>query len=770
MGGIDVEFGGAEPQVVEGALVTELDDGGAEFNFNPPALVPDAVEETFDANLAALADPSKISGLADELIQAVKDDIDSRAEWSSMMATGISLLGTTIEEPTFPFKGACGVFDPLLIEAVLRFQATARGELLPASGPVKTQIVGLSTKQTSDRAERVRDFMNLYLTDLAPEYYADFDQMLFWLALVGSTFKTAYIDPVMGRPTLPFIKPEDLVVSYFTNDILTAPRICHMTKMSRRDVVLRQMQGIFLPDAIPTDDMPEDTEEIKIAADEAQGTTAIFYQGDKPHDIWNIHCDLDLPGYEHVDDAGEKTGLPLPYRVVIDKTNVKILSIRRNWKEGDPAFKRKNAFIHYRFLPGTGFYGFGYAHILGGSAKTATAIRRQVIDQGTLHNFPGGLRVKGMRMEDNDIPIGPTEFREIDTAGLPISQAITTLPYKEPSPVSIQMLQETYNAAKSLANTTEISVGEGRQDAPVGTTMALMEAASRMQSAILKRCHVSMRTELKMLSEMLGEWLPPGRPYPFAVRGKQFTIMKDDFAPGVEVLPVSDPNISSSAQRMMRADGVLKLAQSAPMIHNQYEAYRSMYEQMGMDDEQINKLLPPPQQARPMDPLSENMNMMKNMPVAVGPWQDDAAHVATHMALGENPAAMAHIADHLASQQRKQVQTILGVELPPPGTPLPPDIENRIAVLTAKAMEVVAQQTGKTPNLTPEAIAMEGLKIEAAKVQQDANEALIKANAERYKADITFLSDERERATRLQIAREKAVADANKPKPAPPNK
>ena len=757
IGGVDVDMpeGDAEyeietdgPEMVDGAEITEMDDGGVEIDFEPSE---DEEEEiTHDSNLALYMGDMDLTGLGEMLLSGVEEDKQSRGEWETTMSEGIKLMGLKIEDRQTPFKGACGVYDPLLAEAVVRWQAVACGELLPASGPVKTQITGVANEQLEAQASRVKDFMNLYLTELAPEFYEEFDQMLFWLALVGSTFKKVYQDRLLGRPVSRFVLPDNFIVAYGTTDLETSPRFCHITPMTRRNFRLAQLAGVYR-DIKVGDPQPDDTDQTPIQSqvDGVQGVEP-GAEGTEEYKIYEVYADLNLEGFENED------GIPLPYIVTIEEGSRKVLSIYRNYEEGDPTFKRQGNFVHYKLMPGVGFYGLGYAHLLGNSAKTATSIRRQLIDAATLNNFPGGLRVKGMRLDDNNIGIGPTEFREIDTGGMPIQNAIMTMPYKEPSQVSLALLKETYESARNLANTAEIAVGEGRQDAPVGTTVALMEAATRLQSATLKRSHKAFNRELKMIANLFGKYLPD-EPYPFPVRGGMSAIMREDFSDNIDVIPVSDPNISSSAQRMMRAEALLRFATQQPDQHNLRAAYRQMYVEMGIDEEKIEALLLPEQEKpKPLDPLSENQNALTGKPLVAGAYQDHDAHIAAHAPIAEeNPALQAHINEHLALKMRLQVEQIIGQPLPPPGQPLPPEIENQLAVMVAQAMQQLAPSYKPQPQ-GPDPM----LQVEQMKVQQREADSKLDAQVNMAKAQLEAQTDAEDRASRERIAAMKLQSEA----------
>jgi len=757
IGGVDVDMpeGDAEyeiemdgPEMVDGAEITEMDDGGVEIDFDPEMDVEE--EATHDSNLALYMDDMALNGVGEMLLSGVEEDKQSRAEWETTMSEGIKLMGLKIEDRQTPFKGACGVYDPLLAEAVVRWQAVACGELLPAAGPVKTQVIGVANEQLDAQASRVKDFMNLYLTELAPEFYEEFDQMLFWLALVGSTFKKVYQDRLLGRPVSRFVLPDNFIVAYGTTDLETSPRYCHITPMTRRNFRLAQLAGVYR-DIKVGDPQPDDTDQTPIQAqvDGVQGVEP-GAEGTEEYKIYEVYADLNLEGYENED------GIPLPYIVTIEEGSRKVLSIYRNYEEDDPTFQRESSFVHYKLMPGVGFYGLGYAHLLGNSAKTATSIRRQLIDAATLNNFPGSLRVKGMRLDDNNIGIGPTEFREIDTGGMPIQNAIMTMPYKEPSQVSLALLKETYESARNLANTAEIAVGEGRQDAPVGTTVALMEAATRLQSATLKRAHKAFNRELKMIANLFGKYLPD-EPYPFPVRGGMSAIMREDFSNNIDVIPVSDPNISSSAQRMMRAEALLRFATQQPDQHNLREAYRQMYVEMGIAEEKIELLLLPEQaKPRPLDPLSENQNALTGKPLVAGAYQDHDAHIAAHAPIAEeNPALQAHINEHLALKMRVQVEQIIGQPLPPPGQPLPPEIENQLAAMVAQAMQQLAPSYKAQPP-GPDPM----LQVEQMKVQQRDADSKLDAQVDMAKAQLEAQTDAEDRASRERIAAMKMQSEA----------
>ena len=759
-GGEDVAVPEDDLTFADGASITPDEDGGETIDFAPEEDESEPVEH--DDNLAEYMEDSDLQSLANDILDYVDEDRQSRSDWESMLSQGLTYLGLKIEDRSIPFSGAAGVFDPILLEAVIRWHATASAELMPASGPVKTQIIGQPTPETEAQASRVKEFMNYYLMEGAPEWVEQNDQMLFWLPLVGCTFKKTYQDPILNRVVSPFILPQDFVVSFSTDDLDTCPRATHIINMSPKDMKMRQISGFYRdvelkePDYLDDKNSPLDDKSTY-----TQGLTKPTDSDEAPYEVYECHIDLDLVGFEHKDAEGDEdeeepteTGLPLPYIVTVETGSKKVLSIRRNWKEEDQTYSKIQYFTHFKFVPGLGFYGIGYAHILGNTAKGATSLQRQMIDAATLEMFPGGLKVKGMRGDDNNVMIGPCEFRELDTGGMPIQQAIMTMPYKGPSPVSMELWKATRENGERLGGMTEVAVGEGRQDAPVGTTVALMEAANRVQSATLKAAHRAYRREFKLIAALFGQFLPEA-PYPWPVAGGPNVVMRADFSDQIDVIPVSDPNITSSAQRMMRAEALLRFATQAPALHDQYQAYRQMYVEMGIDEKRITALLPPKEEAKPMDPLSENQNLLNGKPVKVGAYQEHDAHIAAHTVLMQQKPELvtvpAHIAEHEAAKMRVQVEQILGQALPPEGQQLPPEVENQIAVLVAKAMQQIAKaQGGEDP--TPGQIAMEQLKVEAAKVQAKLQEIQANTSSKAFTETLKLKSSREDRLTRERIA------------------
>ena len=716
-----------ESAVIDGVALTSTADGGAVVDFAGAQVAPSAAPLAWDANLAEHIDEAVLDRIAGELEEAVIADIASRSAWEKTYLRGIDSLGLTVENRDNIFVGACGARDPLMAEAAIRFQATYRGELLAAGGPVKTTIVGSETPESRDQAERVKTFLNYYLTQLDKGYYADSDQMGMWLAIGGSTFKKIYQSPATGLPISRYILPDKLIVAYTTSDLASCPRMTHVEKISKRQLVERQLNGTYRTITLPEPSEAGTQTPTDQKIDKTQGTAQIIARGDDRYETAECHADYALPGYEHADALGP-TGLPLPWLITYERATQKILAIRRNWREGDQTTRRRQYFVPFRFLPGFGVYGFGLAHILGGYEAAATSLLRQLVDAGQFANFPGGVRAKGgAKVEDPNHVIGPGEFVEIDTGGLPLRESFQPLPYKEVSVGLVELRQQIVESARRVAATTDIAVGDGRQDAPVGTTVALLEAATKIESAVIKRCYASQGEELVLLAELFGEVLPD-EGYPFLMPGGETAIMRQDFDKRIDVIPVGDPNIPSSAARQLRAEGVFRTAAATPDIHDMREVNRYQYESWGIPRAQIDKFLPPPAQAQPMDPVSENQVALRGGPLAVGEWQDDDAHIAVHMGMAEMlPPLMAHIAEHFGSKFRKVVQMVIGMPLPSLGQQMPPEVENQIARMTAESMQAIKEATGMMPGAEGQdmmAVAMEDIRVKREGVQKKFEEGM----------------------------------------------
>ena len=563
----------------------EEEDGSVIINFEDA--VAKELQADPDANLAEIMDERVLMDIASELVGYYEDDKGGRQEWEDAYTEGLELLGIKYENRDEPFRGSSGVTHPLIAEAVTQFQAQAYKELLPSSGPVRTQVVGASTPDVEMQSQRVQEFMNFQIMNVMDEYDPEMDRLLFYLPLAGSAFKKVYFDDMLDRAVSKFVPADDLLVPYNATDLSSASRVTHVIRMNTNDVRKNQAAGFYRDIDILayTDD-----DEVRQKERELQG---IEQGGGDNQDctLLEIHTDLDLPGFEHVSPIdGEETGIKLPYIVTVDEGSSKVLAIRRNWKEGDEYYKKMQYFSHYKFLPGLGFYGFGLLHMIGGLGRSATSILRQLIDAGTLANLPAGFKARGIRIRDSDEPLSPGEFRDIDVPGGALRESIMPLPYKEPSQTLMSLLGFIVDAGRRFAAIADLQVGDGNQQAAVGTTVALLERGSKVMSAIHKRLHYAQKQEFRMLARVFAESLPPM--YPYNVYGAEATVKQADFDERVDVIPVSDPNIYSMSQRLALAQTQLQLAQTNPQMHNLHEAYRRIYEAIGVHN--IEALLPTP--------------------------------------------------------------------------------------------------------------------------------------------------------------------------------
>ena len=644
----------------DGAVVIDF---GTNEQFGPP--------EDFYSNLAENLDDSELSEISNQLLEEYESNKGSRRDWEEAYSKGLELLGFTYEERTEPFAGATGVTHPLLAEAATQFQAQAFNELLPASGPVRTDVMGAVTKEKEDQSQRVRQFMNYYITSIMEEYTPELDQMLFYLPLAGSTFKKVYYDSSLDRAVSKFVPAEHLVVPYEANDLETCPNITHVVRMSMNDLRKKQIAGFYrdidvLPSQAESNSLVEEIDKI-------DGVTASNVDYDCT--LLEVHVDLDLKGYEDTDSDGEPTGVKIPYIVTISQDNGKILSIRRNYEENDKTYKKIQYFVHYKFLPGFGFYGLGLIHTIGGLSRTATAALRQLIDAGTLSNLPAGFKARGLRIRDDENPLQPGEFRDVDAPGGAIRDSLMPLPFKGPDSTLFQLLGFVVQAGQRFATITDLKVGDGNQSAAVGTTIAMLEQGSRVMSAVHKRLHYAMRIEFKLLARVMAVYLP--QEYPYTVQGGDETIYARDFDDRVDIIPISDPNIFSQAQRITLAQTEIQLAMQAPEIHNMYEVYRRMYEALNVRD--IDKILIPPSTTEmvPKDAAQENIDTFSGTVLKAFEGQDHQAHIIAHMIFGATPmvAQLPRIAMDLQKHIMEHVQ-IQGTE---------------------QAAETYQQQTGAAP-------------------------------------------------------------------------
>ena len=735
--GQEITFEGEQP---EGKYLEE-DDGSVVIN--PEEEQEDGVP--FGANLAEFIDDDDLEELSNDLQSGYTSDKSSREEWEQGYVKGLDLLGFKYEERTRPFDGASGVYHPLLSESVVQFQAQSYKELLPAGGPVRTQIIGLATPEIESQSERVKDFMNYYISDVMEEYDPEMDQLLFHLPLAGSAFKKVYYDGGMGRAVSKFIAAEDLVVPYMTSDLESAERVTHVVKMTENEIKKQQISGFYRDVKINPYDVEND---IQDKYDELEGTKREETYQD--YTLLEMHVLLDLKGFE------EDSGIKVPYVVTIDEGSGKILSIYRNFSKQDPARKKIQYFVHYKFLPGLGFYGFGLIHMLGGLSRTATAALRQLLDAGTLSNLPAGFKSRGFRIRDDGQPIQPGEFRDVDAPNGVLRDSLLPLPYKEPSATLFSLLGFCVDAGRRFASIADMKLAEGgSSEMPVGTTMALLERGTKVMSAIHKRLHYAQKIEFKLLAKVFSTYLPPM--YPYQVAGGNSFVKAQDFDQRVDVLPVSDPNVFSISQRVTMAQMQLQLAQTNPQMHNLYEAYKRMYQALGV--QQIEQLLPPPQQPVPTDPGMENAQALKGAQLQAFIQQNHDAHIEAHRSFMSSQlvksqvAVLAilqgHVSEHIALAARAQIQAVVQQQMmqiaQQMGGQVPPQImqqiqeegENQISQIIAVVTNKMVQeeqaglmQQGQDPIVE---LKNKELELRGQEIQRKAQESMMQFQMDQEK-------------------------------------
>tara|TARA_Y100000114_G_scaffold46558_1_gene42350 strand:- start:2667 stop:5165 length:2499 start_codon:yes stop_codon:yes gene_type:complete len=764
--------GSLPPPVEEGEIIVEVENPDSvtvqtedmvmEMDFDQQTPTPGHYD-----NLVDYMDQADLEALGSELVGLFKADHESRSKWEESYVTGLDLLGLKFEERTQPWNGACGVFHPLLSEAVVRFQSQTIMEVFPASGPAKTTIIGSLTQEKVKQAERVQEYLNYLMTNEMTEYRTETEKLLFSLPIAGSAFRKVYFDHALGRPCSMFVPAEDFVVNYGTTDLETAERCTHVMKMESNELLKLQQSGWYADVELPAPS-PDTTE---IAEKYAKMTGfSPNYEVDQRHTLLEMMVNVDLAGFQDL-DQGEPTNIGLPYVITVDKSSTTILSIRRNWKEGDDLKIKRQHFVHYQYLPGLGFYGFGLTHMIGGLTKSATSLLRQLVDAGTLANLPGGLKARGLRIKGDNSPIMPGEFRDVDLPGGVIKDNITFLPYKEPSSVLYQMLQNIVEDGKRFASAADVKAADINGEAPVGTTLALLEREMKVISAVQARVHASMKVELKLLSQIVAEQGMINYPY----ETEDQAVTAEDFDDRVDIIPVSDPNAGTMAQRIMQYQAALQLAAQAPQMYDLPLLHRQMLEVLGIKD--ADKIIPDEDDIPPTDPVSENMLIMMGEPVKVYPYQDHDAHIKIHLAAFNDPkiiemlnlspdgavkaaALNAHIAQHVAYKYRNDIEKELGVPLPPLDSTLPEDIEYRLSQLVVPAAE---QLTGKAIQMAEaEQIAAQAqdpvlqmqqreLDIEAAKVSSKAQADMAKIMADLEKASQKIAFDREKLAASQQI-------------------
>ena len=682
---------------IEDPESVSIEMGDIEIQLKPEKETAD----TFDANLAEYMDDGDLSGLAEELVADFDKDQMDRRDWIKTYVDGLKLLGLNYEERTEPWQGACGVFHPMLTESVVRFQSEAMMETFPAMGPVKTQIVGAIDLLKEEAAARVREDMNYQLTDVMTEYRPEHEKMLWSLPLAGSAFKKVYFDPSKGRQVAIFIPAEDIVVPYGASSIEDAERVTHVMRKTENEVVKLQEAGFYVDT-----DLGEPGYELDDIEKQKAEETGMSATQDDRFRILEMHVNLDLKGFEHTDKKGRETGIALPYVVTIEKTSRTVLAIRRNWYEDDVLHTKRQHFVHYQYIPGFGFYGYGLIHLIGGYAKSATMLIRQLVDAGTLSNLPGGLKSRGLRIKGDDTPIQPGEFRDVDVPSGSIRDNILPLPYKEPSQVLMALFQQIVQEGRAFASSGDMNVSDMSTNAPVGTTLALLERTLKVMTAVQARLHYAMKQEFKLLKIIIADYTPDE--YDYKPEEGNRKAKKSDYD-STEVIPVSDPNAATMAQKIVQYQAVLQLAQSAPQLYNLPLLHRQMIEVLGIKN--ANKLVPVEDDQVPTDPVQENQNLLIMKPVKAFIEQNHEAHIQAHMSAIQNPkiqqlmqmnpqaqaimaAAMAHINEHIAFEYRKQVEMAIGAPLPgeEQNKHMPPELADQIAMATAQASKQILQR------------------------------------------------------------------------------
>ena len=730
----DIEIEIEDPEAVH------ITAGDMEIDIDPDA----ENEEDFNQNLVEVMSDSDLESLASDLAEDIDNDIASRKDWEKMYKDGITLLGLKFEERTEPWSGACGVFHPMITEAVVRFQSDTIMETFPAKGPVRTSIIGKETPEKKEAAVRVEEDMNYQLTEKMPEYRLEHEKMLWNLPSAGSAFKKIYFDPSLDRQVAVFIPAEDVILPYGASDVETCPRITHRMRKTKNDLLKLMNAGFYVETEL--DDEPNRfLNEIQQKKDKETGFSASY---DDRFELYEVHVDLDLPGFEDEDEDGEPTGIALPYVVTLLRGTDEILAIRRNWKEEDDLKLKRQHFVHYQYIPGYGAYGFGLFHLIGGYAKSATSIMRQLVDAGTLSNLPGGLKARGLRIKGDDTPIAPGEFRDVDLGSGNIRDNILPLPYKEPSMVLSGLMDKIVEEGRRFAATSDMKVADMSNQAPVGTTLAILERTLKVMSAVQARVHYSMKQELQLLAAIIRDYTDPD--YTYEPEEGRATAKKSDYSM-VEVIPVSDPNAATLSQRVVQYQAVIQLAQMAPQIYDLPFLHRQMLEVLGI--KHANKIVPLEDDQKPKDPVTENQNVLKGKPLKAFIYQDHEAHIKVHQSamtdpivqqlIGQNPQAQvimaamqSHIAEHVGFAYRQKIELALGVTLPNPEDELPEQMEKEISRLMAEAATQVlaeskamaaqqqAQQNAQDPILQ---IQMQELQIKQKEV--DIKEKKLMADA-----------------------------------------
>jgi hypothetical protein len=768
-----------EPDIeieIENPDSVEITAGGMTIEIEPES----EYDDEFNTNLAEVMNEGDLAQLSGDLLGDYMTDVDSRKDWLNTYVDGIELLGMKIEDRTEPWPGACSVYHPILSEALVKFQAETMMETFPAAGPVKTQIIGKQTPDKEEASERVRDDMNYQLTEAMPEYRPEHERMLWGLGLSGNAFKKIYYDPSLERQVSIFVPAEDIVVPYGASSLQTAPRVTHVMRKTENELRRLQVAGFYRD--IDLGEPSHEIEEVEKKIAEKMGFNATM---DDRYKLLEMHVDLDLPGYEDVDDDGEPTGIALPYVVTLERSTGDILAIRRNWNPDDKTKQKRQHFVHYSYIPGFGFYAFGLIHLIGASAKSGTMLLRQLVDAGTLSNLPGGFKTRGLRIKGDDTPIAPAEFRDVDVPSGAIRDNIMPLPYKEPSQVLAGLMDKIIIDAKAFANAADMQVSDMSANSPVGTTLAILERTLKVMSAVQARVHYAMKQEFKLIAGIIRDYTPEEYSYE-PVEGSPRAKQSDYDC--CEVIPVSDPNAATMSQKVVQYQAVMQMAQGNPGIYDMVELNKQMLEILGVKN--IGKLIPAADDENPKDPVSENMNLMNGKPAKAFTYQDHEAHIQVHMAamqdpkiaalIGQSPQAQAvqaaftaHITEHIAFAYRKQLEDQLGTSLPPMDEKLDENVEVQLSRLVAQAAQQLlqknqseaqqqqAQQQAQDPMVQMQQQELQ-LKAQEIQIKAQKTQADIEVDKAKIQVDIMRIqSEERKAGAQIGVksASEKAKMD-----------